>query len=141
MSGKNIFIFLGIIIIGIFFFTSLVEAASLEDVLINEIMWMGSTASDTDEWLELRNASDTAIDLQGWTIENALQDATLTIDSAFCSTTTVPASGYFLIGNATSGYSSIVDSQTVECATDTLDLADNYLLNGALILRDTAGEL
>ena len=35
-------------------------------VIINEIAWMGSTASSNDEWLELYNATDEEIDLTGW---------------------------------------------------------------------------
>ncbi|MXW79577.1 MAG: lamin tail domain-containing protein, partial [Gemmatimonadetes bacterium] len=37
-------------------------------VVISELMWSGSTASTADEWIELYNASDAAIDLTGWTL-------------------------------------------------------------------------
>ncbi|MCD6334669.1 MAG: lamin tail domain-containing protein, partial [Candidatus Latescibacteria bacterium] len=42
-------------------------AAASGDVVINELMWMGSTASSADEWIELRNTTDSEILLSGWT--------------------------------------------------------------------------
>jgi hypothetical protein len=33
------------------------------EVVINEIMWMGTAASSSDEWIELRNMTDTDLDL------------------------------------------------------------------------------
>ena len=38
------------------------------DVVFTELMWMGSTASSADEWIELANRSDHPVDLTGWTI-------------------------------------------------------------------------
>lgn len=35
-------------------------------VIINEIAWMGTNASTTDEWIELYNNSASTIDLSGW---------------------------------------------------------------------------
>jgi len=37
-------------------------------VVINEIAWGGTAASSSDEWIELFNATDEAIDLAGWTL-------------------------------------------------------------------------
>lgn len=36
------------------------------EVVINELMWMGSLPNPYDEWLELRNMTDREIDLSGW---------------------------------------------------------------------------
>jgi DNA uptake protein ComE-like DNA-binding protein len=36
------------------------------DVVINEIAWMGTSASSTDEWIELYNNTNNTIDLTGW---------------------------------------------------------------------------
>ncbi len=44
--------------------------ASPGDVVINELMWMGSDVSPYDEWLELRNLTARAIDLSGWQLVN-----------------------------------------------------------------------
>ncbi len=38
------------------------------DVVINEIAWMGTAADSSDEWIELYNASSTAITLTNWTL-------------------------------------------------------------------------
>ncbi|MBU0708849.1 lamin tail domain-containing protein, partial [Patescibacteria group bacterium] len=40
-------------------------------VVINEVMWMGTGASSSDEWLELYNTSDLEIDLTGWGVYEA----------------------------------------------------------------------
>ncbi len=37
-------------------------------IVISEIAWRGSRASAADEWIELFNATDRAIDLSGWTL-------------------------------------------------------------------------
>jgi hypothetical protein len=37
-------------------------------VVINEIAWMGTLNSTADEWMELYNNSDVAVDLNGWKI-------------------------------------------------------------------------
>ena len=37
-------------------------------VVINEVAWGGTAASSADEWIELHNTSDHAIDLTGWTL-------------------------------------------------------------------------
>ena len=47
------------------------QAAGSMEVVINELMWMGSTVSSSDEWIELRNNTNQAIDLTGWLITNA----------------------------------------------------------------------
>ncbi len=40
-------------------------------VVINEVAWMGTAASATDEWIELMNTQDLAQDLTGWRVETA----------------------------------------------------------------------
>ncbi len=134
-SFLRLFIFLGVISLLLFSGTQ-AKAVVLGDVIINEISWSGSDATDTDKWIELRTTSTSPIDLQGWTIKNVIAgNATLTIDIAFCSTTTIQADGYFLISNATSGFSQIADNIAVQCATDTINLIGSYLLNGPLLLQ------
>ncbi len=41
------------------------------DVVINEIMWMGSLEDSDDEWIELRNMTNHEIDLSNWDIQYA----------------------------------------------------------------------
>lgn len=37
-------------------------------VVINEIAWAGTATSSADEWIELFNAGESAVDLTGWTL-------------------------------------------------------------------------
>ena len=39
-----------------------------QTIVINEVAWAGTKASPNDEWIELYNPSNGAIDLTGWTI-------------------------------------------------------------------------
>lgn len=60
------------------FIASTARAASPLDVVINEIAWMGTTNSATDEWMELKNNTINSIDLSGWKIQSG--DEKLKID-------------------------------------------------------------
>lgn len=40
----------------------------LRPVIINEINWVGAAGDSADEWLELKNVSETAADINGWQI-------------------------------------------------------------------------
>lgn len=62
-----------------------------QDVVIAEIAWMGTTASSTDEWLELANNTAADIDLSGWRLVSS--DGTPDIALAGI----LPANGRFLL--------------------------------------------
>lgn len=66
-----------------------------QTVLINEVAWMGTTASPEHQWIELFNTTGTAIDLTGWTLRNT--DTTFTITLS----TTIPPYGYVLLERGT----------------------------------------
>jgi hypothetical protein len=51
------------------------------DVVFSEIAWMGTTTSSNDEWIELYNNTDGAIDLTGWTLNAA--DGTPSIQARY----------------------------------------------------------
>lgn len=72
-------------------------AESTPPVYFSEIAWAGSDLSPSDEWIELKNNTDQAIDLSGWQITNqsrsGLETAMLNLSQ------TIPANGYFLIAN------------------------------------------
>ncbi len=69
----------------------IIRAASVGDVVISEVAWMGTQADSNDEWIELYNNTDQPIDLTGWKLEAA--DGTPTITLAG----TIPANGFFLL--------------------------------------------
>ena len=53
--------------IGAFFvFTLPTQGTALNDVVINEIAWMGTETSSADEWIELYNNTNEDINLSGW---------------------------------------------------------------------------
>ena len=47
------------------------------DVVFSELMWMGSSGSTSDEWIELFNTAEESIDLSGWTIARRSGDEIL----------------------------------------------------------------
>jgi len=44
------------------------DVEGLQTVVINELMWMGSSSGSGDEWIELRNTTDDPINLFDWQI-------------------------------------------------------------------------
>jgi len=93
--------------------------ASPGDVVINELMWMGSSGDSDDEWLELRNTTGAEIDIGGWQLTKWVsgdhEELMLTIPDG----RTIPANGYFLISRLSEAVSAIsvgpdlVDSSVV----------------------------
>jgi len=73
----------------------LCAAASSGDVVINEIAWMGTAASPSDEWIELYNNTDQDIDLAGWTL--VATNGTLNITLNITLSGVISAHGYFLL--------------------------------------------
>ena len=60
------------------------------DVVINEVAWAGTQASSTDEWLELYNNTNAAIDLTGWTLQDG-GDINIALSG------TIPAHSFYLL--------------------------------------------
>jgi len=79
-----------ILITLILFFPLSTQAFSPLNVVINEIAWMGTKASSSDEWIELYNNTNQDIDLNGWSL---YEDKTL-IEPL---TNIVKARSYYLI--------------------------------------------
>jgi len=114
------------------------DEPSLGNVVINEIMWMGSQPSSdhgstADEWVELRNMTSEEIDLSGWKIENlgTNPNSTITIPSG-----TIAANGYFLIANYPAVNSAINSSIAVDFNATTIQLLNSGEI---LILKDAGG--
>lgn len=98
------------------------KASSPGSVVINEIAWMGSLDSTSDEWIELHNTTSSAIDLTGWSI---LDDGSTTYS---ITSGTIPANGYFLIEdseNATDITADIVIPISLGNSGDSLSLIDD----------------
>jgi hypothetical protein len=104
-------------------------------VVINEIMWMGSTVSPADEWIELRNTTSDPIDLTGWRIDGAGSGS-----DPITLTGTIPANGFFLITNLPTNASSIRDNISADQVVGNMSL-DNQgeqltLRNASAVIID-----
>lgn len=92
MSHRRIFAALLVgVIVGFLGQQSVTHAASVRDVVISEVAWMGTQASANDEWIELYNNTDYDIDLTGWKLQ--AEDGTPTIVLSGI----IPAHGFFLL--------------------------------------------
>ncbi|MFH0952682.1 MAG: lamin tail domain-containing protein [Patescibacteria group bacterium] len=103
--------------------------ANLPPVIINELMWMGSSLSSYDEWLELKNLTDQAVDLSGWRLtrkSSGEEKLMLTIPDG----SAIAAQGYFLIAN----YGSDSTSSQLAVEPDLVDPAVS-LANSALQIK------
>lgn len=125
------FVTLSLLLLSIFLplFQSLKVNANISGtVSINEIAWMGTTSSYSDEWLELYNDSSQDIDLTGWTL--TAQDGSPSINLSGV----IPAKGYYLLEKT--------DDNTIPTISANL-IYSGSLSNSAEILelRDSSGNL
>lgn len=104
------------------------------EVVINEVMWMGSHSSSADEWIELRNTTDNPIDLTGWMLKNAGEnpDPDITLSGI------IPANGFFLLGNYAASGSKINNGIAVDQVTVDVSLANS---GEELILQDSSNSV
>lgn len=115
------------------------EEDASPDVVINEVMWMGSTVGSGDEWIELKNTTDHEIDVGQWTIENAKEsNGTYMVPSA--SDNIIPAYGFFLIANWPENNAA---KSALNVAPDVhgASLSFKNSGNGNLVLKDAEGNV
>ncbi len=103
-------------------------------VIINEVMWMGSDISTADEWIELKNLSTSTVDLNGWLIQGAGTGTSSIILEGI-----IAAGGYYLITNfqPSNASSSLVNS-IVPNKVINLSLSNS---GEQLILKDANGAI
>ncbi|MBU1176829.1 MAG: lamin tail domain-containing protein [Patescibacteria group bacterium] len=80
-----------LLIIGCFFIFPNSIFAATNDVVINEIAWMGTEISYNDEWIELYNNTGQDIDLTGWILKAVDETPDIILEE------TIAANGYFLL--------------------------------------------
>lgn len=111
--------------------------ASQPTVVVNELLWSGSPLSTADEWIELRNLTDAAVDLGSWRLtrlSSGSEVAMVTIPPGM----TIAPSGFFLIAN----FSDTAASSVLAIAPDVVDSAVSLLNSGLQIkLYDAANTL
>jgi len=88
MSKKLLLVFIGVI-----FFSGFSLARA--EVVINEVAWMGTAASQYEEWIELKNTSSESVPLLDWKLYK--NNGTL----LFSLSKTISADGYLLICRTT----------------------------------------
>ncbi|MFA4871590.1 MAG: lamin tail domain-containing protein [Patescibacteria group bacterium] len=112
------------------------------DVVINEIMWMGSKEDDDtlkphDEWIELRNMTSHDIDISNWDIDGAVSGSGGHLEIP--TSNIILAGGYFLIANY-NRVDSLVNVD-VDLTSVNINFDNEYDDNGALILKDIDGNI
>jgi uncharacterized repeat protein (TIGR01451 family) len=108
------------------------SSASALDVVINEVAWMGTAASGTDEWIELYNTTDQDIDLSGWTL--ASSDGTPTVHLGG----TVLAHGHYLLERTDDDTISDIPADQIYTGDLLLGGETLTLTNGGGAVVDTA---
>lgn len=91
--------------------TQTTTPSSAKSIIINEVAWAGTIASDTDEWIELYNPGTASINITGWTLSSG-SSFSITLAGA------IPAGGYFLLERT--------DNDTVK------DIAADQIFSGSL---------
>lgn len=104
-------------------------------VVINEVAWSGTAANASDEWIELHNPTDGAIDLTDWTLTfgeavihlGRVEGATVEVRR-----TSIAAGGYYILERT--------DDETVsDVEADALYKGSLPNTGTALVLRDGRG--
>ena len=69
------------------------KTATRQNLLINEVAWMGSFTSANDEWFELKNISGNELDISGWQVLDKNEDIKITFGQGI----KVVANGFLLL--------------------------------------------
>jgi hypothetical protein len=77
------------------------------DVVINELMWSGSSTNSDDEWLELRNMTSHSIDIGGWQLTKKDSSGNQVLMVTIPSGKTISQNGFFLISEFDQAHSAI----------------------------------
>ncbi len=96
------------------------------DVVINEVAWMGTAASDYDEWIELHNTTAQPINLSGWMLTSDDGSPNIALVG------TIAAGGYFLLERTD-------DTTVSDIPADQIYTGDLVLGGETLRLRDDLG--
>lgn len=79
------------VFVAVFFTWMLFITPASANVLINEIAWMGTDVSSTNEWIELYNSDANPIDISGWKIDADDGSPSIPLSGI------ISSKGYFLI--------------------------------------------
>lgn len=104
--------------------------------VINEILWMGSDISTTDEWIEIYNPDSEDIDLSGWSVWSKTSSGEDKRVLLFQAGTTLEVDTYAVIARKSADSSALTEEPDILAP-------DLSLLNTGLYLslRDAAGNI
>jgi len=80
-----------VIILSFLLFSFSAQSSTPPKIIINEIAWMGTETSSTDEWIELYNNENFSINLKGWTLKSANKNLIINL------TGTISANEFYLL--------------------------------------------
>lgn len=136
MFYRNICL-IAVLLGGLFTFAKPVWSAAPGEIVINELMWMGSSTSAADEWIELRNLTSANISLEGWTLlkkTNGSLTPMLTLPAG----SQIPAGGFFLIANYAETDANSQLTVTPDVVATAVSLVNSDL---QIVLADAAGQV
>jgi len=93
-------------------------------IIINEIAWMGTNISSSDEWIELYNPTSKAIDIDNWILKTQDENIKITLKG------TIPSQGFFLLertddNSAPSEKADLIYQGALSNNGETLELVDS----------------
>lgn len=124
---------LGLAMVSVFLFRGAeTRAATVGDILINEIAWMGTKTNSADEWIEFYNTAASPISLDGWKLyEGGGLTAIISLSG------TISANSYYLIERSD-------DSTISDIGADLFGTFGGSGLNNSgehLVLKDGGGNI
>lgn len=139
---RRVSIVSGLFVLCILAIHSSASADAPPDIIIGEVQIAGASAND--EFIELRNTTDHAIDIAGWKLRKRIQSGTESSIKDFSTDTgtriDIPADGYLLWANSGGSFASLTDVRF----TSGTSLTDNNSLalfdeNGGFVDAITYG--
>jgi uncharacterized repeat protein (TIGR01451 family) len=113
------------------------STASAGDVVINEVAWMGTQDSSSDEWIELHNTTGVPVDVASWSIYGAATGICLNFaDADGATTTTISAQGYLIYANGQDNVRDSGGTSVVAIWDATIGL--NNTAPGQIVLYDAS---
>lgn len=106
--------------------------AASQDIIINEIAWMGTVNSANDEWIELKNTTSQNIDLSGWILKSSNEKLKITFKG------TILANSFYLLERTNDSSVENIKADLIYKGSLTNSGMDLELYNGAGILVDNA---
>lgn len=115
--------------------TVVATSVTAANIIISEVAWGGTRASNSDEWIELYNPALTAVDLTGWRIEAPDGSPVIPLSG------TIPAQGFYLIQRFPNTFQDVTADLTYDYFVALADSGEALqLMNAGRVVVDTANK-